>query len=76
MRSVFYWLTCSIVAVVCIKAAATPSMDQTAMTAAVPTDLLNTTQDPVRAMVLGIGIMAVAYTYRRVWQNFGFAREE
>lgn len=70
MRSVLYWLTSTIVAVLCIKAAATTDFDESVLTATVPAHLVTTSPDPLRAILLGVGIMAVAYTYRRVWLNF------
>ncbi|GEP44974.1 hypothetical protein BGE01nite_42650 [Brevifollis gellanilyticus] len=59
-----------------MKAAATPNVDEGAMTAAIPTELLLPPTDPARSMVLGAGILAVAYTYRRVWLNFAPGRKQ
>lgn len=76
MRSTLYWLTSTIIALLCMKAVATPNVDEGAITAAVPTDVLASSNDPIRAILLGVGIMAVAYTYRRVWLNFAPARKQ
>ncbi len=69
MRSILYWLTSAAIAVICMNAAATPQDDTHAL--ATGDSMLAATQnDPVRAILLGIGIMAMAYTYHRVWANF------
>ncbi len=69
MRPFLYWLTSTAVAVLAAgasehQAAAdllwTP--DAHMAVAAVP--------EPSRAILLGVGIMAIAFTYRRAWLNF------
>ena len=75
MRSTLYWLTSTLVALLCMKAAATPHVDEGAITASVPTEILTGTTEPIRAILLGAGIMAVAFTYRCVWLNFAAARK-
>ena len=75
MRSALYWLTSTIVAVLCAKAAAIPHLD-VAVASTMPQAMESSTNDMVRAILLGIGIMAVAYTYRRVWMNFQADRPE
>ncbi len=69
MRSTLYWLISTALAAICMNAAATP---QTNLGIAAAGDTMRTvTQaDPMRAVLLGIGVMAMAYTYRRVWANF------
>ena len=69
MRSFFYWLTTSAVAVLCMSAAATPDTHGEVLALAEPT-LLQANSDPMRPIILGVGIMAVAYTFQRAWQNF------
>jgi len=69
MRSILYWLTSTLVAVLCMKAAATPNAEADVIAAAGPM-LGITATDPTRAIMLGLGIMAMAYTYQRVWANF------
>jgi hypothetical protein len=70
MRSALYWLTSTLVAVLCAKAAATPHTDLEVVASTVPRALGGSANDLMRAVLLAIGIMAVAYTYRRVWLNF------
>jgi hypothetical protein len=68
MRSILYWLTSTFVAVLCMKAAATPNAETTVIAAGPVLGI--TATDPTRAIILGFGIMAMAYTYQRVWANF------
>ncbi len=70
MPSVLYWLTSTIIALLCIKAAATQETDTEVMASAFPHAMTSAPVDDLRAILLGIGIMAVAYTYRCVWVNF------
>jgi hypothetical protein len=74
MRFILYWLTSTSVAVLCMKAAATPHAE-TDVIAAVDPVLGLTGTDPTRAIMLGVGIMAMAYTYQRVWANFRTAEK-
>lgn len=76
MPSVLYWLTSTIIALLCIKAAATQEADAEMVASALPQAMLSAPGDDLRAILLGIGIMAVAYTYRCVWMNFATAREQ
>ena len=69
MRSFLYWLTSTFVALLCMKAVATPHAE-TDVIATVDPVLGFTAADPTRAIMLGVGIMAMAYTYQRVWANF------
>lgn len=70
MRSALYWLTSTLIALICIRAAATPNSEIDVVASTIPQAMGSAPADPVRAILLGIGIMAVAYTYRRVWMNF------
>ena len=74
MRFILYWLTSTSVAVLCMKAAATPNIE-TDMIAVADPMLGFTAADPTRAIMLGVGIMAMAYTYQRVWANFRTAEK-
>jgi hypothetical protein len=69
MRFILYWLTSTFVAVLCMKAAATPNSEMDFIAVIDPAIGL-TAPDPTRAIMLGVGIMAMAYTYQRVWANF------
>lgn len=69
MRSTLYWLTSTALAAICVKAAATPEADSS-FPAAGDSMLSVSHADPMRAILLGVGIMAMAYTYHRVWANF------
>lgn len=69
MRSVLYWLGCVIFALVCVTAAATPQ-PAPASVATVNAMSAGPSGNPARSIILGIGILAMAYTYQRVWLNF------
>lgn len=69
MRSTLYWLTTTALAVLCMSAAATPE-SPSGVLAETDMALLATSSDPTRSIMLGVGIMAVAYTFQRAWQNF------
>lgn len=68
MRSTLYWLTSIALAAICMKAAATTQADSGFLATTDPS-LSLTQADPVRSIMLGVGIMAMAYTYQRVWDN-------
>ncbi len=68
MRSTLYWLTSIALAAICMKAAATTQADSSVLATADPIFTVTQT-DPIRAILLGVGIMAMAYTYHRVWEN-------
>ena len=69
MRSTLYWLTSTALAAVCVNAAATQQVEAGVLAAG--DSLMAVPQaDPMRAILLGVGIMAMAYTYHRVWANF------
>jgi hypothetical protein len=76
MPSVLYWLTSTIIALLCIKAAATQEADAEMVASALPQAMITAPADNIRAILLGIGIMAVAYTYRCVWMNFASAHDQ
>jgi hypothetical protein len=68
MRWVVYWTVSLAVAVMGAHAAAKPheSGDPVILTGAVQPHLV-VPED--RAILLGLGILAIAYTYQRIWQN-------
>lgn len=69
MRSTLYWFTSTALAAICVKAAATQQAEAGVLAAG--DSLMTVPQaDPMRAILLGVGIMAMAYTYHRVWANF------
>jgi hypothetical protein len=70
-RSIGYWFVCSVVAVIAVGAAEpdlsstasfTPPIDAASAVQAVP--------EPGRALLLFVGIMAMAFTYRKAWLNW------
>lgn len=69
MRSTLYWLTSTAIAVLSMQAVAGTNDEE------VPSVLGQLILDPSgvpessRAILLGIGVMAVAYTYRCAWLN-------
>ena len=69
MRSVLYWLGCVTFALICVTAAATPQ-PAAASVATVDGMGVSPSGNPARSIILGIGILALAYTYQRVWLNF------
>lgn len=78
MRSLLYWLCASLVAVVAAHAAdfrrsyveasfVGPLLPgQEPLVAMAP---YTPAPDPARSILLGVGVMAMAYTYRRAWLN-------
>jgi hypothetical protein len=69
MRSTLYWLTSTALAAICVNAVATQQAEAGVLAAG--DSLMTVPQaDPMRAILLGVGIMAMAYTYHRVWANF------
>jgi hypothetical protein len=69
MRSIIYWLTSSSIAVLSMRALAETHSSDSMMLASAGLEVPALPEN-VRAIVLGVGIMAVAYTYRRTWLNF------
>lgn len=72
MRSTFYWLVSAAIAVLAMHSAGHAGEGGAAMDllwgAEAPTDVLPV-PEPSRAVLLGVGIMAIAFTYRRAWLN-------
>ncbi len=72
MRSLIYWSFSLLVAVMAAGAAdldgpaETEGEEGPGMVAVMPAPPV---PEPVRAALLGVGVMAIAYTYRRVWLN-------
>ena len=69
MRSIIYWLTSSSIAVLSVRALAETYASDSMMLASAGFEV-QALPENVRAIILGVGIMAVAYTYRRTWLNF------
>jgi hypothetical protein len=71
LRSITYWLACTIAAAIAAGAA---ESDATAALPFSPTSELASSVIPVpepsRALFLFAGIMAMAFTYRRAWMNW------
>jgi hypothetical protein len=68
MRSVLYWFISTTVAVLCMNAVATPNTDPD-MQSSMDAISGYPAPDPIRAIMLGVGILAMAYTYQRAWIN-------
>lgn len=69
MRAFFYWL---VVTVIAVFAAHASDLEKGAASVLwVPPSQLDVlpVPEPSRAVLLGIGIMAIAFTYRRAWLN-------
>lgn len=69
MRSIIYWLTSSSIDVLSMRALAETDSSDGRMLASAGIEV-QALPENIRAIILGIGIMAVAYTYRRTWLNF------
>lgn len=67
-RTVIYWLVCSALAVIAVGAAepglVTPDVFNLDANSVKPVP------EPSRALMLFAGIMAMAFTYRKVWLNW------
>jgi hypothetical protein len=70
MRSTLYWLTSSAVAVLSMHAMADVGDQDPMVLGQIMADTSGVSEVS-RSVLLGIGIMAVAYTYRQAWQNRG-----
>jgi hypothetical protein len=69
MRSTLYWLTSSAIAALSMHAVAgTSDMESSMMIGQIMVDPSGVSEAS-KAILLGIGIMAVAYTYRCAWEN-------
>jgi hypothetical protein len=69
MRSTIYWLISSSIAVISMRALAETQSSEVAVFATAGFETQPVPEN-IRAIILGLGIMAVAYTYRRTWLNF------
>ena len=70
MRTFLYWLTVTAVAVL---AAGASAHERAAGQGLWETEAANgvlPVPEPSLAVLLGVGIMAVAFTYRRAWLNY------
>lgn len=68
MRPTLYWLTAFFVAVLAASAAERPQ-DGGAWVNDSGFPLL-AVADPARSVLLGVGILAIAFTYRQAWESF------
>ena len=69
MRSTLYWFVSTIIAVLSMRAAAQTDAEAELLALADPAFQALNVSGSSKAALLGIGIMAVAYTYRRAWLN-------
>lgn len=69
MRSTLYWITAFFVAVLAASAAGRPVEGSAGWMVDSGAPLLAVT-DPVRSVLLGVGILAMAFTYRHAWEGF------
>lgn len=71
IRSIIYWLVCSALAVIAVGAAepglVTPDVFNLA---SLDASSVKPVPEPSRALMLFAGIMAMAFTYRKVWLNW------
>ncbi|MCX6858161.1 MAG: hypothetical protein NTV80_25040 [Verrucomicrobia bacterium] len=70
MRSTLYWLTSSAIAALSMHAMAGVGDQDPMVLGQIMADPSGVSEVS-RSVLLGIGIMAVAYTYRQAWQNRG-----
>ncbi|MFN0077485.1 MAG: PEP-CTERM sorting domain-containing protein [Prosthecobacter sp.] len=71
LRSITYWLICSITAVIAVGAAE-PGVAAT-LSFTLPdnaSSMVHTVPEPSRALLLFAGIMAMAFTYRKAWLSW------
>lgn len=70
-RLTLYWLACSVFAAMAVQAAE-PTMVDPALFVLPQAEasLVLPVPEPGRALLLFAGIMAMAFTYRRVWVNW------
>ena len=71
LRSISYWLICSVTAAIAVSAAE-PVVTET-VTFALPDSAASNllpVPEPGRALLLFAGIMAMAFTYRTAWLNW------
>lgn len=73
LRSIFYWLICTVFAVLVAhssEAMVSPDLTSSWQPMDADTAKLLPVPEPTRAMMLFAGIMAMAFTYRRAWMNW------
>ena len=69
MRAPFYWMVVTVIAVVAAHASDIEKEAASVLWVS-PSQLdVLPVPEPSRAVLLGIGIMAIAFTYRRAWLN-------
>lgn len=70
-RSLTYWFVCCTLAVIAVGAAE-PSVVESATWELSNADLstVHAVPEPGRALLLFVGIMAMAFTYRKAWLNW------
>jgi uncharacterized membrane protein YidH (DUF202 family) len=69
MRTFIYWLTATAIAVLAAGAAEQGELAPDMMWAPGISQNALPVPEPSRAFLLGVGIMAVAFTYRQAWLN-------
>ena len=71
MRTLIYWLTSTVVAVLAAGASelGVEEGSETLWTAPQAVEVM-AVPEPSRAFLLGVGIMAIAFTYRQAWMNW------
>lgn len=69
MRSTLYWFVSATIAVLSMRAAAQTDAEAELLALTDSTFHSLNVSGSSKAALLGIGIMAVAYTYRRAWLN-------
>jgi hypothetical protein len=69
-RSIFYWLICTIFAVLVAHSSEPVTSDLTWRPLEADAAHVSIVPEPARAMMLFAGIMAMAFTYRRAWMNW------
>lgn len=72
-RSIIYWITSSAIALLATHAAypaGAPAAQDLPVIANSAIQTASSITDPSRAIMLFAGIMAMAFTYHRAWQNW------
>ena len=69
-RSVFYWLICTVFAVLAAHSSEPVSPELAWQPVEADAVQISLVPEPARAMMLFAGIMAMAFTYRRAWMNW------
>ncbi len=70
-RSILYWMCCTVFAVLAAKASDMTSSTsaEAALTLSHQMPDILPVPEPGRAVLLGVGILAIAFTYRKAWLN-------